>query len=120
MKLPLLVLSLAVASSASGCFIEREYSQETIIEFDAYATFGDRTGELAEFRVVGRELQQEGRAPIGDRVRFRDVRPNSVITFDVEGYAADESLRYVATCDIGATPYSTVEADCRDHVRAAF
>lgn len=116
MRLSLLVLGL-LAASVSGCFVDREYSNETIIEFDACATFGDACEELTEFRVVGRELGEEGSAPIGDRIRFRDVMPNRVVTFDVEGYSGNE-LFYRATCDIGATAYTTVEADCRNHVEA--
>lgn len=116
-SLSLAVLTAASAGLASGCFVDREYSNETIIEFEACATFGDACEELTDFRVIGRELGEEGSAVIGDRIRFRDVMPNRVITFVVEGYASG-SLRYVATCDIGATPYSTVEADCRNDVEA--
>lgn len=122
MRLPYLLAPAFVAGFAAltaGCFVDREYSNETIIEFEACATFGNVCDELTEFHVVGRELREEGSAPIGDRVRFRDVQPNRVITFDIEGYAGS-SLRYFASCDIGATPYSTTEADCRNHVQRAF
>ncbi len=111
-----LVLGLAVATSA--CFVDREYSNETIIEFEACATFAENCSGLTEFRVIGRELREEGRAVVGDRIRFRDVTPNAVITFDIEGYAGDR-LVVRASCDIGATPYTTVEADCRNDVRIA-
>lgn len=110
------VLGLSVLASA--CFVDREYSNETIIEFEACATFGDDCESLSEFRVVGRELNEEGTAVIGDRIRFRDVTPNAVITFDVEGYSGSK-LVLRASCDIGATAYTTVEADCRNDVEIA-
>ena len=113
----LALLTASLSGSLSGCFVDREYSNETIIEFEACATFGDACEELTDFRVVGRELGEEASAVIGDRVRFRDVMPNRVVTFDVEGYSGS-TLFYRATCDIGATPYTTVEADCRNDVEA--
>lgn len=102
----------------AACFVDREYSDESIIEFDACATFVDQCDELTDFRVVGRELDQEALAPVGDRIRFRDVQPNRVVTFDIEGYSGSELL-YVASCDVGAVPYATTVADCRNHVERA-
>lgn len=110
-------LTASLSALQTGCFVDREYSNETIIEFEACATFGDACDELTDFRVIGRELGEEGSAIIGDRIRFRDVMPNRVVTFVVEGYSGS-TLYYRATCDIGATPYTTVEADCRNDVEA--
>ncbi len=118
MKSSLLVLCV-FAASVAGCFVEREYSNETIIEFEACATFGNACDELTDFRVFGRELGEEGNAPIGDRIRFRDVQPNRVVTFDIEGYSGG-TLYYRASCEIGATAYTTVEADCRNNVEAVY
>lgn len=111
-------IAIGFSLASSACFVDREYSNETIIEFEACATFAENCSGLTEFRVIGRELREEGRAVVGDRIRFRDVTPNAVVTFDVEGYAGDR-LVVRASCDIGATPYTTVEADCRNDVRIA-
>lgn len=109
---------LGLSALASACFVDREYSNETIIEFEACATFGDDCNGLTEFRVFGREPNEQGSAVVGDRIRFRDVTPNAVITFDIEGYSGS-ALVLRASCDIGATPYTTVEADCRNDVELA-
>lgn len=113
-----LAVALGLCAATAACFVDREYSNETIVEFEACATFGDNCSGLTDFRVIGRELREEGSAVVGDRIRFRDVTPNAVITFDIEGYANDR-LVVRASCDIGATPYTTVEADCRNDVQVA-
>lgn len=112
------LLALAMGTLASGCFVDTEYSDETIIEFEACQTFHQYCDSITHYRVYAREIDEDAVAERGERIQFRDLTPNRLYTFDIEGFSGDEPY-LLARCEIGAVPYSITEADCREHVRYA-